>query len=709
MEENMIFLLVILLIIVLFAILLVYMINNKHAHSIRTIKTVAGKNITLPNPISATQVVPDTLYVDKPTGTLYVSQNPSMSSYIRKIDASGMSTMFISPISLFDSLTTLNSPFPSSLQYGITRDSSGNTYMVDRGNHVVRQITATGTVSVFAGVMRINGYNGDHIPANSATLNSPTFITTDLSNNIYISDSGNNRIRKVDVNGMITTVAGGGADTTGNGISATTFQFNFPTGLVFDSQGSLYISDRNKSRIRKMDRTGTLTLFAGGGTDISGTTRMTVALNAQNGLAVDKYDSIYVADSNNQVIRKIDTTGNVSIVGGTLGVIGYSGDGGLATQATFSRPLSVDVDDNNSIYISDVNNKMIRKIDSSGYITTLSNNYNITNQRITTIELQQIGDVAVDRHHNFYFSIYSQIIKVNQSGIATIIAGTPYNADGYKDGSGSYSGDGGLATQTTLSAINGLCMDNTDIMYFVESDSNVVRKINKNGIITTIAGTGTADYTGDGGKATSATLRTPTGMCIDRYHTIYIADRGNNVIRRVDTNGIITTIAGSRDKSGYSGDGDLATNATLNGPFSVCVDTTGNIYISDTGNNVIRKVDAVTQIITTIAGSSSGSLGYSGDGGLAKNALLSYPLKIIFDALQQLYICDANNNVIRMIDKHGIITTIVGNGSFGNSGDGYDAHNAELSSPNGICVDQDRNIYIADTFNNVVRYVSMNK
>ena len=215
------------------------------------------------------------------------------------------------------------------------------------------------------------------------------------------------------------------------------------------------------------------------------------------------------------------------------------------------------------------------------------------------------------------------------------------------------------------------------------------------GIITTIAGNGIAGYSGDGGLATNAELNNPYGVAVDSNGNIYIADTNNNRIRKVNsTTGIITTIAGN-GTAGYSGDGGLATNAELYYPYGVAVDSNGNIYIADTYNNRIRKVNSTTGIITTIAG--NGTAGYSGDGGPATNAQLNYPYGVAVDSSGNIYIADTDNNRIRKVNSTtGIITTIAGNGNPGYSGDGGPATNAELYDPSGVAVDSNGNIYIAD-------------
>jgi len=270
------------------------------------------------------------------------------------------------------------------------------------------------------------------------------------------------------------------------------------------------------------------------------------------------------------------------------------------------------------------------------------------------------------------------------------------------NGTGAYAGDGAQATAAELNAPLGAVLDGAGNLYIADTQNNCVRMVNTLGIITTIAGNGTGGYSGDGSAATAAELGYPAAVALDAAGNIYIADAGNNRIRKVSTIGVITTIAGT-GVAFYSGDGGQATAARLNYPMGVTLDTYGNLYIADLSNNVIRKVNT-SGIINTIVG--TGIAGYSGDGGQATAAELNQPYGVALDAVGNLYIPDYNNNVIRMINTSGIITTIAGNGSFGFSGDGGQATAAELNSPKGVTFDAVGNLYIADFYNSRVRKIT---
>jgi len=228
-------------------------------------------------------------------------------------------------------------------------------------------------------------------------------------------------------------------------------------------------------------------------------------------------------------------------------------------------------------------------------------------------------------------------------------------------------------------------------------------------IISTVAGGGDSEtgYGGDGGVATDAALNNPHGIAINN-NNLYIADEKNHRIRKVDlTTGIISTIAGN-GSTGYSGDGSAATSATLNYPIDVAIDSVGNLYIADNNNNCIRKVNAATNIIDTFAGNCSNA-GYNGDGRIATTATLSNPTGIALDSSDNLYIAEYGNSIIRRVDKNtGTISTVAGDRSYGYSGDGAAAINAQLSAPIDVALDHNDNIYIAEIGNNIIRRVDKN-
>jgi sugar lactone lactonase YvrE len=269
------------------------------------------------------------------------------------------------------------------------------------------------------------------------------------------------------------------------------------------------------------------------------------------------------------------------------------------------------------------------------------------------------------------------------------------------NGTHGYSGDNGVATSAVLNYPWGIAVDASGNLYFSDYESNRIRKVSSNGIITTVAGNGIGEYSGDNGLAISAGLRYPAGLAVDASGALYIADSGNYAVRKVTTDGNITTVAGT-GTGGYSGDNGIARSARLSSPEGLALDASGNLYIADTFNHRIRKV-SLGGIITTVAG--TGTAGFFGDGGSAISAELNTPRGIVVDASGNLYIADSLNHRIRMVSTSGIISTVAGTGTAGYLGDGGPANSAELNTPYGIALDASGDLYIADFWNDLIRKV----
>lgn len=312
----------------------------------------------------------------------------------------------------------------------------------------------------------------------------------------------------------------------------------------------------------------------------------------------------------------------------------------------------------------------------------------------TTAELNGPRGVTEDIYGNLYIAEYygQRVRKVTPSGVITTIAGT---------GTAGFSGDGGPATSAKLNGPYRVTVDSAGNVYIPDSSNSRVRKVSPSGIITTIAGNGNVGRGGDGGSAVNASLNYPEAVAFDSNGNYYIADEGANVIRRVDTNGNITTAAGT-GVGNYTGDGGPATSATLDGPVGIALNATNDLFISDQVNNVIRKVS--NGIITTVAG--NGVFGYGGDGGPALQAEFAYPASISIDPAGNLYIPDVNNDRIRVLLVNGTITSVAGNGGQGYSGDGGPANSAQINVPRSVSVAPNGDVYIGDFGNNVVRVLT---
>jgi len=592
------------------------------------------------------------------------------------------------------------------LPSGAAIDASGNIYIADQNNHRIRKVDAsTGNITTIAG----NGtaaYSGDGGPAASASINRPTGVTVDASGNIYIADQNNNCIRKVDAStGDITTIAGNGTKGySGDGGPAASASLDHPTGAAIDGSGNIYIADYSNHSIRKMDAsTGNITTVAGNGTagySGDGGPAASASLSNPYGVAVDGSGNIYIAASIDHRIRKVDAAGVITTVAGN-GTQGYSGDGGAAASASLNQPTGAAVDASGNIYIADQNNNRIRKVDAStGNITTFAGNgsqtYSGDGGPASSATLYYPARMAVDASGNIYIADKSnhRIRMVNAStGDISTIAG---------NGTAEYSGDGGPAASASLNNPTGAAIDGSGNIYIADAGNNRIRMVDAStGNITTFAGNGAEGFSGDDGQAASASLGSPKGVAIDASGNIYIAS--GNRIRKVDSSGIITTVAGN-GTAGFLGDGGPADSASLNNPTGVAVDPAGNIFIADQNNNRIRMVDPSTGNITTVAG--NGWATYSGDGGAADSASLYHPAGVAVDPAGNIYIADMSNNRIRKVGAETwTITTIAGNGTADFSGDGGPAVSASLDNPYGVAVDGSANVYIADYNNHRIRKV----
>jgi uncharacterized protein (TIGR03437 family) len=484
---------------------------------------------------------------------------------------------------------------------------------------------------------------------------------------------------------VITTVAGSGlAGSTDDNIPATSAHL-YPSYLAVDSAGSLYIAGNFDLRVRKVSG-GVITTVAGNGTPgFSGDNgpATSAQLTTPAGVAVDSAGNLYIADSLNGRIRMVAKGVITTVAGNGNGF--FSGDNVPATSASLYFPAGLAVDSAGDLYIADTLNYRIRKV-SGGVIATVAGNgvpgFSGDNGPATSAQLNSPQAIALDSAGDLYIADVSNYrIRKVADGVITTMAG-----------GGSLLGDNVPATSAQLVLPNGVAVDSAGNLYLADTRDGLIRKVS-NGVIATVAGNRQQSFSGDNSPATGAALNFPAGIAFDAAGNLYIADTGNNRIRKV-SNGTITTVAGG---GGSSDDNIPATSAQLYGPTSVAVDPAGNLYFPDA--NRIRKVS--NGVIATVAG--NGVQGFNGDNIPAASAQLEHPWGVAVDSAGRLYITEAFR--VRKV-SNGVITTIAGNGTYGFSGDNGPATSAQLFGPTGIAVDSAAKVYIADAANNRIRVLT---
>ena len=548
---------------------------------------------------------------------------------------------------------------------GIAIAENGDIYISSEWTNNIRRIDGkTGIIDLFAGHdarhipsevsssrpakgewLSLGGYSGDGGPKEKAGFYHPEHLSFDSNGDLYVCDNSNDRIRKIDMTtGIVTTVLGNGQRASnGDNYPAVDASTLMPDALCFDVHDNMYVGEKYGFRVRKVAATtGIVTTIAGTGVpgmgkeDVLGTE--TEVNSVEVGIWADPDGTVFYGDCGGRVRRIDGKTGIVSTVLGGTSVH----DDEPATEGFLCGPWGISVGPNNEIYFADQWNQRIRSIDTNGVIHTIAGNgtraYGGDGGPATDAYLGNPSDVSVDSRGRVVIADmrHGHVRRVDEDGVIRNVAGAAFQWD---------KGDGGPALNSNL--INPLCVahDSEDNIYVGDSGAGRIRKINNSsGIIDTVAGNGTIGYTGDGGPARLAKIGQPAAITISPDGTIYFADKIYHVIRKIDRTGTIYTIAGTGEQ-GLSADGTLATSATLNSPHGVEVSENGNVYFSDSGNNLVRHITD-QDTLETLAGADRA--GYFGDGGLATQAGLSHPTGLaIYD--NTLLIADHFNHRIRAI------------------------------------------------------------
>jgi sugar lactone lactonase YvrE len=601
----------------------------------------------------------------------------------------------------------------------VATDDTSNVYVADYNNNRIRKITPAGTVTTIAGTGVIGFADG---PGINARFNSPAGIATDSYGYIYVADQGNNRIRKISPSGLVSTLAGNGIGGTVNGPGRFA-EFNGPTGIAVDTSGAVYVTDYNSGRIRKITaaqgvttlsaqvsaptcigvdlsgniyvgsdathtiykitRAGVLSTFAGNGSaGYAEGTGAAVQFNRPEGISVDLYGNVYVADENNNRIRKITPAGVVSTLAGS-GVAGAANGAGGAAQ--FHTPVGVAADQVGNLYVMDYNNFQVRRITLQPTVTTFAGSGvgGYLDGTGVAAKFWQPAGSSMSASGNLYIADQSnqRIRMITPAGVTSTIAG---------------NGTQGLIEGAALSAefLNpaGVALDKTgNIIYVADFQNHRIRKIT-GGTVSTFAGSTQGFAEGSG---TAAKFSFPTSLVTDSSGNVFVADYVNNRVRKITPAGAVSTFAGTGVAGNVNGPG---AQAKFDHPVGIAIDAAGNLYVAENATHRIRKITK-SGIVSNFAGS-----GVAGSAdGIGTLATFNSPSGLVVDSVGMLYVADRANNLVRKITPRGRVTTMAGVIAGGYL-DGVGL-TAKFTNPNAISIDASGVLYIMDQNNHRIRKI----
>jgi sugar lactone lactonase YvrE len=554
---------------------------------------------------------------------------------------------------------------------GVATDGDGNVYVADIGNETIRRISPAGEVTTFAGLA---GQSGSANGKRSASrFGSPSGVAVDRSGNVYVTSA--NLVRRITAAGEVTTLAGTLQGGTGDGTGSAA-KFNLPNGAAVDAAGNVYIAEPNSNTIRKITPNGAVTTFAGlaGSSGSADGLGSAARFDHPNSVATDGDGNVYVADRNNQTIRKITPEGLVTTFAGLAGARGDAD--GAGSVARFQEPLGVATDGNGNVFV--VSEYKLRKISRAGVVKTLAESNALPSSIVPLTTFRSLSSVAADSSGNVYAADISTIWKLTPDGELTTLAGWNIGSDDGTASAARFWGPAGAAT------------DRSGNVYVSDGSNYTIRKISPTGKVTTFAGLAGIHGSADGiGQA--ARFWNPAGLTIDGNGNLIVADSGNNTIRRITPAGVVQTIAG---KAGVPLDlvNGIGTAARFNNPSSVVTDHAGNIYVVDAFNEVIRRITPAG-LVSTFAGSRF----VGTEDGIGTAASFNSPSQIAIDAAENLYVADSMNHTIRKITLSGAVSTYAGQAGTSGSKDGP-LSSALFNDPVGLAIDGSGNIYVSSDF-----------
>ncbi len=594
--------------------------------------------------------------------------------------------------------------------YGVAVDTNGNLYVADTANHTIREVTPVGTnwvVTTLVGQAGSAGTNDG--TGNAARFNGPGGLAVDTNGNVYVADTANHTIRKVTPVGtdwVVTTLAGlGGSAGSANGTGSAA-RFYKPQDVAGDSAGNLYVADSSNDTIRKVTPGSVVTTLAGLALSAGSAngTGSAARFHTPYGVTVDSQGNIYVTEIGNATIRKVTSAGVVTT---WAGLAGYRGtNDGTASAARFQVPCGVTVDSAGNLFVADDFNNTIRKVTLAQVVTTLAGGpgYNSGSADGTRNAAQfnyPVG-VAVDTNGNVYVADFSnntirEITPVGPNWVVTTLAGL----------AGSVGSANGTNSAARFYNPADVAVDGAGNLYVADINNCTIREVTPvgtNWVVTTLAGLAGSAGSANGTNST-ARFNYPEGVAVDSAGNVYVADSYNHTIREitpVGTNWVVTTLAGLALNYG-SADGTNSA-ARFYYPEGVAVDGTGNVYVADQGNNTIREIAPVgtNWVVTTLAGLTRS---FGSADGTNSAARFAYPSGVAVDSVGNLYVADNDNFTIRKMTPVGtnwVVTTLAGQVGCLAEIDGTGSA-ARFGNLNNLRLDSAGNVYVADTYNNMIR------
>ncbi len=608
---------------------------------------------------------------------------------------------------------------------GVALDGSGNLYIADTVNDVVEKVTPSGTLSVFAGTGTAGAPTAG--PATNSDLNAPVALAVDSAGDVYISDWSNHEVEKVTASGTLSVFAGTGTAGVATAGAATSSMLDHPRGIAVDGAGNVYVVDSTDPQALKVTASGTLSIITG--TGVSGNPTAGAAssskLRSPYGVAVDRQGSVYIADPGASEVEKVTASGTLSIFAGISGSSGTP-SAGPAASSKINFPIGVGLDTSGDVYISDANDELVYEVTAAAPVFTADAPSATSYDSAYNYTFAATGIPAPT------FSVSSGALPYGLSLNTTtgVVSGTPMGSGTFSVTATNSAGtavagpftlsvtapagdilavagtgiqgepSAGVATSSELEDPQLMTMDSSGNLYIADPPADVIEEVTASGTLSIFAGTPGSAGAPTAGPATSSELSEPTGVAVDGSGDVYIDDPGNRVVEKVTPSGTLSVFAGIVGSSAAPTPGP-ATNSGLGVPAGIGLDSSGDLYITDISHGDVEEVTP-TGTLSIIAG--TGTTG-TPTAGPATSSQLGGPFGIAVDTSGDVYIADANGNRVEKVTPGGTLSIIAGTGTGGAPTAGV-AVSSKLNSPYAVAVDSSGNLYIGDYNNHEVEKVT---